>query len=278
MTSANTDRTAADPIAELKVRHRGMWASGNYPELAADLIWDLGAVLVDAAGVGPGHRVLDVAAGSGNAAIPAAQRGASVVASDLTPELFEDGRRRAASAGVQLEWHEADAENLPYDDGSFDTVLSCVGVMFAPFHEQSAAELTRVVRPGGTIGLLSWTPSGFIGQLFAAMRPFAAPAPAGAQAPPLWGDERHVRALFGDSITSATAATCTVRVDRFERPDQFREYFKSHYGPTIATYRRVADDAEQVAALDAALDGLTASHLRDGVMEWEYLLFTATRR
>ena len=278
MTSTSTDRATSDADAELKVRHRGMWASGNYPELAADLIWDLGPVLVDAVGVGPGHRVLDVAAGSGNAAIPAAQRGASVVASDLTPELFEDGRRRAASAGVQLEWHEADAEDLPYDDGSFDTVLSCVGVMFAPFHERSAAELARVVRPGGTIGLLSWTPSGFIGQLFAAMRPFAAPAPAGAQPPPLWGDERHVRALFGDSITSATVATRTVTVDRFERPDQFREYFKSHYGPTIATYRRVAGDADQVAALDAALDGLTASHLRDGVMEWEYLLFTATRR
>ena len=278
MTSTSTDRATSDADAELKVRHRGMWASGNYPELAADLIWDLGPVLVDAVGVGPGHRVLDVAAGSGNAAIPAAPRGASVVASDLTPELFEDGRRRAASAGVQLEWHEADAEDLPYDDGSFDTVLSCVGVMFAPFHERSAAELARVVRPGGTIGLLSWTPSGFIGQLFAAMRPFAAPAPAGAQTPPLWGDERHVRALFGDSITSATVATRTVTVDRFERPDQFREYFKSHYGPTIATYRRVAGDADQVAALDAALDGLTASHLRDGVMEWEYLLFTATRR
>ena len=113
---------------------------------------------------------------------------------------------------------------------------------------------------------------------FAAMRPVAAPAPAGAQPPPLWGDEGHVGALFGDSITSATAATRTVTVDRFERPDQFREYFTSHYGPTIATYRRVADHAEQVAALDAALDGLTASHLRDGAMEWEYLLFTARRR
>jgi len=274
-TTQTTDALAAD--AALKARHRGMWASGNYPELASDLIWSLGPVLVDSARVGPGHRVLDIAAGSGNAAIPAARTGAQVVASDLTPELFEAGRRRAAEAGVEIEWHEADAEHLPYEDGSFDTALSCVGIMFAPFHERSAAELVRVIRPGGTIGLLSWTPSGFIGQMFRAMKPFAAPAPEGAQPPPLWGDETHVRSLLGSEVSSLTASTRTIAIDHFEEPWQFREYFKSHYGPTIATYARISQDAEQVAALDAALDSLAAENLRDGVMEWEYLVVTATR-
>lgn len=276
MSTAHAQAPVVDD-AELKARHRSMWASGNYPELASDLIWSLGPALVDRLRVGPGHRVLDVAAGSGNAAIAAAKAGADVVASDLTPELFEEGRLQAAKASVHLQWEQADAENLPYVDGSFDVAMSCVGIMFAPFHERSASEILRVVRPGGSVGLINWTPGGFVGQLFNAMKPFAAPPPSGAQPPPLWGDEGHVRELFAGSVDSFAAVKRTVTIDHFRRPVDFREYFKSHYGPTIVTYRRIADQPDEVAALDAALDDLAAQHLRSGLMEWEYLLVTAIR-
>lgn len=263
----------------LKAKHRAMWASGDYPALAHDLIWSLGPRLVEAVAVQPGERVLDVAAGSGNAAIPAALRGADVVASDLTPELFGAGERRAREAGVELQWRPADAEALPFDDDSFDVTVSCLGVMFAPHHERSAAEVLRVTRPGGRIGLLSWTPQGFIGRMFATMKPFNAPLPPGAQPAPLWGDESHVRALFGDAVADVTAVRETVRIDRFRDGREFREYFRTHYGPTIAVYNRNADDPDQVAALDAALDALGDSALgSDGAMEWEFLLLTATVR
>lgn len=263
----------------LKAKHRAMWASGDYPALAHDLIWSLGPRLVEAVAVQPGERVLDVAAGSGNAAIPAALRGADVVASDLTPELFGAGERRAREAGVELQWRPADAEALPFDDDSFDVTVSCLGVMFAPHHERSAAEVLRVTRPGGRIGLLSWTPQGFIGRMFATMKPFNAPLPPGAQPAPLWGDESHVRALFGDAVADVTAVRETIRIDRFRDGREFREYFRTHYGPTIAVYNRNADDPDQVAALDAALDALGDSALgSDGVMEWEFLLLTATVR
>ena len=142
--------SSADPASdrELKAKHRALWASGDYPAVAAELIPELGPELVRAAGIKPGDRVLDVAAGSGNAAIPAAEAGATVTASDLTPELFDAGRSIAAQRGVDLEWVEADAEALPFADSSFDAVISCVGVMFAPHHQAAADELVRVVRPG----------------------------------------------------------------------------------------------------------------------------------
>ncbi|GGL15382.1 class I SAM-dependent methyltransferase [Streptomyces flaveus] len=279
----------------LKARHRAMWAQGDYPAVAAEIIPELGEVLVEACGLrgggersetgaprgeGRGRRLLDVAAGSGNAAIPAALAGASVVACDLTPELFEAGRRLAAQRGAEVEWRQADAEALPFGDGEFDTVLSCVGVMFAPHHQAAADELVRVCRPGGTIGLLSWTPEGFLGQMLATMKPYAPPPPPGAQPPPLWGDEDHVRALFGDRVTDIEARKQTVLVDRFKSPEEFRDYFKERYGPTIATYRAIADDPARTAALDRDLAELARRHDQGAgstAMEWEYLLFTARR-
>ena len=152
----STDAPAAADI-ELKARHRAMWASGDYPSMVETWLLPLGPRLVAASGIGPGMRVLDVAAGTGNASIPAAQAGADVTASDLTPELLEAGQRRADAAGVTLAWVEADAEHLPFDDESFDVVISSIGAMFAPHHQETADELVRVCRPGGTIGLLSWT-------------------------------------------------------------------------------------------------------------------------
>lgn len=274
-----TDVIEADRA--LKAKHRAMWALGDYPAVATDIVGALGPVLVEASGVRWGDRVLDVAAGSGNAAIPAALAGAEVVASDLTPELLETGRREAEQQGVELQWRQADAEALPFADGEFDAVLSCLGVMFAPHHQAGADELVRVCRPGGTIGLLSWTPQGFIGQMFAAMKPYAPPAPPGAQPPPLWGDPDHVENLLGDRVGDVAVRRDSLRVGHFATPAEFRDYFKARYGPTIAVYRAIADEPERVAALDRELAELAERHGAGGgsmVMDWEYLLLTARKR
>jgi SAM-dependent methyltransferase len=272
------DAATIEADRALKTKHRAMWALGDYPAVAADVIPELGAILVAACEVGAGDEVLDVAAGSGNAAIPAALAGAHVVASDLTPELFADGRARATERGADVEWVEADAEALPFDDGQFDVVLSCVGVMFAPHHQAGADELIRVCKAGGRIGLLSWTPEGFIGQMFATMKPFAPPPPPGAQPPPLWGNPDHVRALLGDRVTSVTARRQTVQVDRFGTPGDWLDYFKTNYGPTVAVYRSIATDPERVAELDRELITFASRQAGDGgAMKWEYLLLTARR-
>ncbi len=264
---------------ELAAKHRAMWATGDYPKLANDLVSPLGPVLVEACQIGPGDRVLDVATGTGNAAIPAAYAGATVTASDLTPELLLQGRAVAAERGIHLDWQEANAEALPFADDEFDTVMSCIGVMFAPHHQRSADELIRVARPGSTIGVLSWTPEGFIGQLFATMKPFMAAPPPGAQPPPLWGSEDHVRELFGDRVTGLTTQRQMLSVDYFHSGEELREYYKAYYGPTIAAYRNIEADPDRVAALDAALADLGQRYLRpDAPMEWEYLLVTARKR
>lgn len=276
MTS--TTGTPADADRALKARHRAMWATGDYPGLADDLLPELGPLLVAATGIGAGDRVLDVGAGTGNVAIAAAQAGARVIASDLTPELLEAGRTRAAERGVELEWREADAEALPFADGEFDAVLSCIGVMFAPHHRAAADELVRVCRPGGRIGLLSWTPQGFIGQMFATMKPYAPPPPPGAQPPPLWGSEEHVTELLGDRVTDVVAERRTLAVDLFAEPEAFRDYFKARYGPTIAVYKALADEPERAAELDEALADLVRRFDQGQGLAWEYLLLTATRR
>ncbi len=269
----------AATVSDIKVRHRAMWAMGDYGSVAADLIPTLGQILVDATGIAAGDHVLDVAAGSGNASLPAAARGARVVASDLTPELFDAGRQQAASRGLTLEWLEADCEALPFGDGAFDAVISCVGVMFAPLHQKSADELVRVARPGGTIGLLNWTPTGFIGQMFTKMKPYAPPPPPGAQPPPLWGDEEHVRRLLGNRVTDVVSRRQHVRVDHFVDASAFLGYFKEQFGPTIAAYKGIQDEPHRVRDLDEALIELARCHdLGGGVMEWEYLLLTARRQ
>lgn len=270
--------TILDP---LKSAHRAMWALGDYDRVSTEIVGPLGPVLVEAAGVRPGDDVLDVAAGSGNASLPAARAGGRVVATDLTPELLTTGRLRAEKEGLTIDWREADAERLG-DAGiataSFDVVMSCVGVMFAPFHQPVADELLRVTRPGGRIALINWTPEGFIGQLFATLKQFVAPPPPGASAGPLWGDEVHVRDLLGPGSTDLTVEKRALRVEAYDSGASFRRYFATHYGPTIAAYRRHAADGARTAELDAAIDGLGDRFgASTGVMEWEYLLVTATR-
>jgi SAM-dependent methyltransferase len=279
MATRPTERSSQD--AELKARHRSMWASGDYPSMVETFLLPLGPRLVEACGIGPGMRVLDVAAGTGNAAIPAAQTGASVTASDLTPELLEAGRRRAEAQGVELDWVEADAEQLPFGDGSFDVAMSSIGAMFAPHHQDVADELVRVCRPGGTIGLLSWTPEGMVGALFRTMGPFAPPPPPGAQPPPLWGSEAHVRELFGDRLEIGTLERDVLENTAFERPIDFGEHFKARYGPTIAAQanaRRTEREAEFEQALDAFCAEWNRGSAERARFEMEYLLVVGTRR
>jgi SAM-dependent methyltransferase len=265
---------------ELKARHRAMWASGDYQSMVETFLLPLGPRLVSAAGIGPGMRVLDVAAGTGNASLPAARAGARVTASDLTPELLDAGRRRAQAAGLELEWIQADAERLPFEDECFDVVMSCIGVMFAPHHQDAADELVRVCRPGGTIALLSWTPEGMLGALFKTMAEFAPPPPPGAQPPPFWGSEEHLRGLLGDRVELRTLQRDVLEITAFERAHDYGEHFRSNYGPTIAVQanaRRTGRDADFVAALDRFCDEWNRGGDR-ARFDKEYLLAVGRRR
>ena len=269
------------PNPELKARHRKMWASGDYPSMVETFLLPLGPRLVEACEIGEGDRVLDVAAGTGNAAIEAAKRGASVVASDLTPELFEAGRARAEAAGVELEWVEADAEALPFEDESFDVVISSIGVMFAPHHQAAADELVRVCRPGGKIAVLSWTPEGMIGALFRTMGPFAPAPPPGAQPPPLWGGEDHLGELFGERVELELLERDVLEVTAFARPDDYGEHFKQRYGPTIVA-RGNAEKDGRADEFDQALSEFCGEWNLGGEeaarFEMEYLVAVGRKR
>jgi SAM-dependent methyltransferase len=273
--------TATVADTELKARHRAMWASGDYPRMVDTFLTPLGPRLVEACRIAAGQRVLDVGAGTGNASLPAAARGARVTASDLTPELLADGRRRADAEGLTLEWSQADAEHLPFDDAGYDVVMSCIGVMFAPHHQEAADELVRVCRPGGTVGLLSWTPDGMIGALFATMRPFMPPPPAGAQPPPLWGGEEHVQGLFGGRVEWSTLRRDVLEVTAFPGAHDYAHHFVSCYGPTIAARANAArNEREQEfdAALDAFCDEWDRGRPGESRYEMQYLLAVGTRR
>ena len=182
-------------VAAFKQTQRKIWSSGDYPDIAR-LIESAAEHLVKAADVRTGQDVLDVATGSGNVALAAAGRGATVTGLDLTPELVDAARRRAAEAGVEIEWVEGDAEELPWEQGSFDRALSAFGTMFAPRHELAAAELVRVTRPGGVVAVAAWTPEGTNGQMFKTVAAHMPPPPPELKPPSLWGAEQHMRSLF----------------------------------------------------------------------------------
>ena len=267
--------------SELKARHRAMWASGDYPHMVDTFLLPLGPRLVDTLELSSETRVLDVAAGTGNASLPAAVRGAQVTASDLTPELLDAGRVRAEAAGLDLAWVPADAEDLPFEDASFDVVMSAIGVMFAPHHQVAADELVRVCRPGGTIALLSWTPEGMLGEFFRTMKPFMPPPPPGAQPPPLWGGEEHLQGLMGGRVEFHTLERDVLEITAFERAQGYAEHFKAHYGPTIGA-RANAVRNERGDEFDAAIAAFcerrnlgTPERAR---FEMEFLVAVGTRR
>ncbi|GAA0812852.1 class I SAM-dependent methyltransferase [Spirilliplanes yamanashiensis] len=240
----------------IKTRQQKVWSSGSYGAVAA-LIHPMAEYLVDAADLAPGSRILDVATGTGNAALAAARCGARVTGIDYVPALLERGRARAAAEGLAVDFAEGDAEALPYEDDAFDTVLSVVGVMFAPDQETAAAELVRVCRPGGTIGLASWTPDGFIGELFKTVGRHV-PPPAGLRPPPLWGDEERLQELFGPAVTWLRV-TRRDFVFRFATPEALVDYFRTHYGPTLKAFEAVADSPAE-KQLYADLVDLAARH------------------
>jgi 2-polyprenyl-6-hydroxyphenyl methylase/3-demethylubiquinone-9 3-methyltransferase len=280
---ASDAQAAADLDRELKAAARATWALGDYHRFATELVWELGPVLVAACGISAGQRVLDVAAGTGNVAIRAAETGARVVASDLTPENFEAGRREARARGVELEWVEADAEALPFGDGEFDVVTSSFGAMFAPNQQAVADELVRVCRPGGTIGMLNYTPEGLAAEFFGVFAPYAPAPPPQAPPPVLWGSEEHVRELFGDRVSSLELA----RKEYVERsaggPRAYCDLFKATFGPVVALYASLADRPDRAAALDREfLEFATRSNrgAPDGPAEYvyEYLLVVARTR
>jgi ubiquinone/menaquinone biosynthesis C-methylase UbiE len=219
-----------------------MWAQGDYHEFARRSLWGFGQELVEACGIGPGQRVLDVGAGSGNVAIHAAQVGAEVVASDLTPENFEAGHREAAAHGVRLEWVEADAEALPFGDGEFDVVTSAFGAVFAPHQQVVADELVRVCRPGGTIGLTAPTlpaQKAGTGRLLADL-----PTMFGGVSPLRWGDEEHVKELFGGRVESIEMSRRRTELGSFADEAELRDFLKAHHPVAVALYRELGDDPE----------------------------------
>jgi ubiquinone/menaquinone biosynthesis C-methylase UbiE len=238
-------RADRDPKADA----RALWSLGDYHRFATQTVWDLGPVLVAACGITTGQRVLDVAAGSGNVAIRAAEAGAQVVASDLTPENFVAGRREAHARGVELDWVEADAEALPFGNDEFDVVTSAVGAIFAPDHQAVADELLRVCRPGGTVGMINFIPEGLASEFFELFGRYA-PPPAEALSPVLWGSEEHVRELFGDRLASLEL-TRRRYVERSPGdPAAYCDFFKQTFGPVVGLYASLADRPDKADALD----------------------------
>ncbi|HEY1360419.1 MAG TPA: class I SAM-dependent methyltransferase [Thermoleophilaceae bacterium] len=244
-----------DVAAELRQRNRAVWGSGEWDEVSR-LITEVGPKLLDRVGVEEGMEVLDVGTGTGGTvAIPAAQRGAKVTGSDLVSDHFEVGRRRAADAGVEIEWVEADAEALPFPDGSYDRVLSTFGHMFAPRHSRSAGEIARVCRSGGVIGTTTWVPSGFGGALFATLGKYMPPPPDFAQPPPLWGSEDHVREMLGRYNVELEFAHETVDFVHSGTADDFTRFYEEKFGPVFTAKNVLGDDwaacrADLVAAMD----------------------------
>jgi SAM-dependent methyltransferase len=228
-------------LTDLKHTHRATWAAGDYAAVAEHIDAVPPRDLLNRLAIAPGDDVLDVAAGTGNVALRAAAAGARVVGLDLTPELFVAARRRAAEYRVTVEWIEGDAEALPFADASFDHVLSVFGVQFAPRHQVTATELVRVCRPGGHVGLVNWTPTGLIGELFSIMSGYLPAAPAYASAPPLWGSETHVRDLFAGTDVELTFGIGH-NPWRFDSPEHWVAFMETNYGPTLKARARLTPE------------------------------------
>jgi SAM-dependent methyltransferase len=275
MTTVAQDTSAAPDLAAIKTKQQAMWASGDFAVIGTTL-QIVGELLCEAADVGGGEKVLDVAAGNGNATLAAARRFARVTSTDYVPDLLEGGRRRADAEGLAVTFEVADAEALPYPAASFDVILSTFGVMFAPDHAKSSSELLRVCRLGGRIGLASWTPEGFIGQMFRVVAKYV-PPPAGVKSALLWGTRDHLQTLFA----GAAAISHTVHdfPFRYQSAGHFVDIFRTFYGPVHKAF--AALDASGQAALETDLLALLHRCARPSaaglVVPGEYLETVITR-
>ena len=272
----NTTAPTVD-LAAIKARQQETWSTGDFAVVAARIAF-VAERLAEAADLRADWRVLDVATGSGNAAIAAARSGCEVVGVDYVPELLERGRQRAAVEGLEVTFLHGDAEELPFPDHSFDAVLSVYGSMFAPHQERAAAELLRVCRPGGTVAMANWTPDGFIGQVFKTIARHL-PPPAGLKSPALWGTRERIEALFGAAAASIRAEPAHF-VFRYRSPEHWLQVFRSWYGPLLKAYAALEPAAQ--AALTGDLLALVGRFNRAGdgtmVVPSEYLEIVVTRR
>ncbi len=264
-------------LAAIKQRQQATWASGDFAVVGTTL-QIVGEMLAEAADVRAGERVLDVAAGNGNASLAAARRFARVVSTDFVPHLLDKGALRAKAEGLDIQFQTADAEDLPFGDGSFDVVLSTFGVMFTPDHARSARELIRMARPGGRIGLANWTPEGFIGELFRLIGRYV-PPPAGTMSPALWGTESYIASLFG---FQAGDIRCERRHFnfRYRSPAHWIEVFRNFYGPTHRAFAALDAPSQERLTGDllALLERLNVGGTGSLVVPGEYLQVVITKK
>lgn len=268
--------TATTPLEELKAKQHQIWNNGDYSKIAWVTV-PLAGHLLAAADLKPGSTVLDVACGTGHVAIEAARAFCDVTGIDYVADLVATARDRAAAEGLTIDFQEADAEQLPFEDGSFDYVVSAIGVMFTADHDRAAAELVRVCRPGGTIGLANWTAEGFIGQVLKTVGTHVPPPPV-ALPPTRWGNEEVVRDLLGDQVTDVRSETHVV-TQRFLSEESFADFMLTYYGPTYTAAQRL-DDAGRAAFRDDLVALAHATNKASNgtfVNDWEYRVLTATR-
>jgi ubiquinone/menaquinone biosynthesis C-methylase UbiE len=275
----NMQANTATPMPDLtavKAKQQAAWGSGDYA-IVGTTLQIVGETLCEAIDLRSNQRVLDVAAGNGNATLAAARRFADVTSTDYVGALLERGKERAKAERLNVTFQEADAEDLPFADGSFDVVLSTFGVMFTPHQERAARELLRVTRPGGKIGLANWTPEGFIGQLFKTLGKYLPPAP-GVKSPALWGTKAHLDAMFGAGGT--VFAKPRQFAFRYKSPEHMLEIFRGYYGPVLKAF--AALDPELRQALEEDIMALMArfNSVKDGtlVVMSEYLEVIVTKK
>lgn len=275
--TADAGTSVQPDLAALKKRQQGAWSSGDYA-IVGTTLQIVGEQLCEALDIRAGQRVLDVAAGNGNVSLAAARRWCNVVATDYVPSLLSRARERAAAEHLDIQFKEADAEDLPFEDASFDVVVSTFGVMFTPDQEKAAAEMLRVCRPGGKIGLANWTPAGFVGQIFKTIGKYL-PPPAGVRSPTVWGTEAGISELFGAQAASIKTETRPFMF-RYRSPEHWLEIFKGYYGPVLKAF--AALEAPEQTALAADLTALVGQFNQSGdsgmVVPGEYHEIIVTRR
>jgi ubiquinone/menaquinone biosynthesis C-methylase UbiE len=271
-----TPVSAPTNLSAVKTRQQAAWSSGDYA-IVGTTLQIVGESVCEAVDLRGGQRVLDVAAGNGNATLAAARRFADVVSTDYVGTLLERGRERAAAERLPVAFQEADAEKLPFADASFDVVLSTFGVMFTPDQQQAANEMLRVCRPGGKVGLANWTPEGFIGQLFKTIGKYAPPAP-GVKSPALWGTEAHLDALFGGK--AVVAAESRHFAFRYKSPEHMLNVFRTYYGPVLKAFAAIDSSSQQSLEADilALVGKFNAAEDGTVVVRSEYLEVVVTRQ